>query len=105
MPLPSDLDLFSSEEFHFGNNGNETYAGLSGPSISDTSPLGMELGEFILEEDLEFMNQLFALGAPTGNTPRLRSRAAPGMEPAMEPAMAPGLDPKLAAAGPAINGG
>ncbi|KFY90238.1 hypothetical protein V498_06095 [Pseudogymnoascus sp. VKM F-4517 (FW-2822)] len=93
MPLPPDLDPFSSGEFHFGNNGNETFAGLSGPSLSDTSPLGMELGEFILEEDMEFMNQLFALGATTGNTPGLASRAALG------------YDPKLAAASPAINGG
>lgn len=96
MPLPLDLGPFSSEEFHLGNNGNETFAGLSDQSVSNTSPLGMELGEFILEEDLEFMNQLFSLGATTGNTPRSVSRAAPGM--------APGLDLRLAAASPTING-
>ncbi|OBT39075.1 hypothetical protein VE00_09907 [Pseudogymnoascus sp. WSF 3629] len=95
MPLPLGLDPFSSEEFHFGNNGNESFAGLSDPGVSNTSPLGMELGEFILEEDLEFMNQLFSLGATTGNTPRSVSRAAPGM--------APGLDLRLAAASPTIN--
>ena len=100
MPLPLDLDTFSSEEFHFGKNGNEMFAGLSGPSVSDTSPLGMELGEFILEEDLEFMNQLFNLGATTGNTPGSVSRAAPGVA----QGAAPGLDPKPAAPSPTING-
>jgi hypothetical protein len=92
MPLPLDLDPLSSEEFHFGNNGNETFACLPDPSVSNASTLGMELGEFILEEDLEFINQLFSLGATTGNTPRSVSRAALGM--------APGL----AAARPTING-
>lgn len=97
MPLPLDLDPLSSEEFQFGKNGNEMFAGLSGPSVSDTSPLGMELGEFILEEDLEFMNQLFNLGATTGNTPGSVSRAAPQ-------GAASGLDPKPAAPSPTING-
>lgn len=96
MPLPLNLDPLSSEKFHFGNNGNETFACLPDPSVSNTSPLGMELGEFILEEDLEFINQLFSLGATTGNTPRSVSRAAPEM--------APGLDLRLAAASPTING-
>lgn len=104
MPLRLDLDPFSGEDFHFDNNGNETLAGLSGPSVSDTSPLGMELGEFILEEDLEFMNQLFNLGATTGNIPGSVSRAALPVEQGAAPGMAPGLDPKLAAACRTING-
>lgn len=79
MPLPLDLHPSPSEGFHFGKNGNEIFAGHSGPSVSDTSPLGMELGEFILEEDLEFMNQLFNLGATTGNTPGSISRVALGV--------------------------
>lgn len=98
MPLPLDLDPFSGEEFHFGKNGNEMFAGLSVPSVSGTSPLGLELGEFVLEEDLEFMNQLFNLGATTGNTPGSVSRAAPGMA----QGAAPGLDPKLAAPSPSM---
>jgi hypothetical protein len=32
------------------------------PMISNASPLGMDLGEFMLEDDIEFLNQLASTG-------------------------------------------
>ncbi len=34
--------------------------------ISNASPLGMDLGEFMLEDDIEFLNQLASTGILTG---------------------------------------
>jgi hypothetical protein len=36
------------------------------PIISNASPLGMDLGEFMLEDDIEFLNQLASTGILTG---------------------------------------
>lgn len=104
MPLPLDQDPFSGEEFQFGKSGSEIFASLSGPSNSETSPLGMELGEFILEEDLEFMNRLFNLGASTGNMPGVATGNAQGGVPGTATGTASGLDPKLSASSSNVNG-
>lgn len=39
---------------------------FSGGLISSASPLGMDLGEFILEDDIRFLNQLASAGVLTG---------------------------------------
>jgi hypothetical protein len=50
---------YSSGANHTGNNIPQAYSnGLT----SNMSPLGMDLGEFMLEGDIEFMDQLAGMG-------------------------------------------
>jgi hypothetical protein len=41
--------------------------GYSNGIASTLSPMGMDLGEFMLEGDIEFMNQLVSMGQIMGN--------------------------------------
>jgi hypothetical protein len=48
------------------SNGNYHMMSFSNGIISNASPLGMDLGEFMLEDDIEFLNQLASTGILTG---------------------------------------
>lgn len=57
---PSDLrfqERYNSGANHIGNNAPQGY---SSGMTSNMSPLGMDLGEFMLEGDIEFMNEITA---------------------------------------------
>lgn len=50
--------LFNSQEFQFGG---DVFQNFLGGIISNSSPVGMELGEFMVEGDVDFLNQLASI--------------------------------------------
>lgn len=75
MPLISHANMASMANVPPGFGYDEGYA-MSGdmfldfpPNLnSNTSPLGIDLGEFMFEGDLEFLNQLVSTGTATRAT-------------------------------------
>ena len=65
--LNNEDDQFNSDIFQAFLN----------PNLSQASPLGMDLGEFLLEGDLEFLNQLVSMGAAIGIRPDLETSQNP----------------------------
>ena len=62
------MSHFNSQNPYNGraSNGNYNMMSFSNGIISNASPLGMDLGEFVLEDDIEFLNQLASTGILTG---------------------------------------
>ncbi|KAH8817271.1 fungal-specific transcription factor domain-containing protein [Xylogone sp. PMI_703] len=55
--------LFNNEDIPFNN---DIFQSFPDNITSDTSPVGMDLGEFMVDEDIDFLNQLAGIGAAMG---------------------------------------
>jgi hypothetical protein len=66
--MASDMSHFNSQQPYTEDASGDNYNMMSFPNgiISNASPLGMELGEFMLEADINFLNQLTSTGRLTG---------------------------------------
>jgi hypothetical protein len=62
------MSQFNSQNPYNGeaSTGSYNIMSFSNGIISNASPLGMDLGEFMLEDDIEFLNQLASTGILTG---------------------------------------
>ncbi|RDL36434.1 uncharacterized protein BP5553_05786 [Venustampulla echinocandica] len=61
---PANQGLQQNYNLGLDRIGKNASQGYSSGMTSNMSPLGMDLGEFMLEGDIEFMNQLAGMGQP-----------------------------------------
>ncbi|RFU33837.1 hypothetical protein B7463_g2510, partial [Scytalidium lignicola] len=84
--ITNSHSLFNNVDVPFVGDVFQTF---SSGIMTDTSPLGMDLGEFMVDGDIDFLNQLVSIGAAMGTNKNFEYNQEPTTETGKVPLLPP----------------